>query len=395
MFKYIFILTLTFFTAEVCHAQKEAKLPVQKVLKLAEAQLQGYLSKYPDTTKYARNTNADGSLRTVNASDWTSGFFPGELWFIYRFTNNPYWKKQAMAFTAGIESQQNNTGTHDLGFMMYNSIGQAYHLTGSAHHKQVLLQGAKSLATRFNANVGAIKSWDNPKFNYPVIVDNLMNLEYLFWATRVSGDSSFYKIAVKHANTDMQYRFRINNSTYHVLDFDKETGKLLAKRTHQGNADESCWARGQAWAIYGYTNLYRETKDKRYLKQAMKAANYFISQTNKIADHIPYWDFNAPDIPTAPRDASAAAVAASGMLELSHYAGAKNVYKQKAVQMLKNLCSPQYLAKTGTNNYFLLKHSTGHKPAGTEINVPIVYADYYLLEALWRYQNYSNMKKWF
>jgi|GEM_PF-92290 len=366
------------------HARSQP-LPVQKVLQLAAAQYGSYVKTHADTIRYPRNTRADGSLGEVAPADWTSGFFPGCLWQLYRFTQDTQWKSAAEKWTAGLEQEKNDKSTHDLGFVLFDSYGIGYSLTKDPVYKEVLIQGARSLSTRYHPEVGTIRSWDNPAFHYPVIIDNLMNLEFLFWATKITGDSSFYKIAITHANTDLKYRFRPDNSSYHVLDFDPASGKLLRKMTHQGYADSSCWARGQAWGIYGYTTLYRETKDRRFLEQAIRAADYFIRQTDKIADHIPYWDFQAPDIPNAPRDASAAAVAASAMIELSRYAGEK--YLHKAEEMLESLCSDAYLATAGTNNHFLLKHSTGHKPHNSEIDVPIIYADYYLLEALWRYQH--------
>jgi len=365
------------------------KMQFQKVIQLAEQQYSSYIAAHSKKILFPRSTSPDGTLHEVSSDDWTSGFFPGCLWQLYRLTNKEQWATYSRKWTAGMEKGKDNTSTHDLGFMMNDSYGVGYSITKDPNYKNVLLQSARSLSTRFHPEVNAIKSWDNPNFHYPVIIDNLMNLELLFWATKVSGDSSFYHIAVTHANTDLKYRFRKDNSSYHVLDFDPKTGKLLRQMTHQGYSNSSCWARGQAWGIYGYTTLYRETRDKRYLKQAIKAADYFLSQTDKIADHIPYWDFQAPDIPYAPRDASAAAVTASALIELSKYAGTK--YYIKAEEFLKSLCSEQYLAKAGTNNYFLLKHSTGHKPANSEIDVPIIYADYYLLEAIWRYKNYSSL----
>jgi hypothetical protein len=364
---------------------RKPAIPVEKIISLAGQQYGKYIRAHSDTLRYPRDTKADGTPGETGPDDWTSGFFPGCLWYLYRFTRQPEWRQAADRWTRGLASQQYNTGTHDLGFMLYDSYGQGYMLTGDTAYKRVLLQGARSLSTRFHSQVGAIRSWDNPDFHYPVIIDNLMNLEYLFWATAVSGDSSFYKIAVAHANTDLCYRFRPDGSSYHVLDFDPLTGNLLRRMTHQGYSDSSCWARGQAWGIYGNTTLYRETKDRRYLDRAISTADYFIAQTDRIADHIPYWDFQAPDIPAAPRDASAAAVAASAMFELSEYAGLR--YRQKAEELLTSLCSDRYLAKRGTNNGFLLKHSTGHKPHNAEVDVPIIYADYYFLEALWRYQH--------
>jgi len=376
------VFVLCVFPGVGAYAQN-GRLPVDRVVRLAGQQYGNYVKGNPDTC-YPRSVKPDGSLACVPSSDWTSGFFPGCLWYLYRLTNNEQWKGAAVKWTAGLEKEQDNKGTHDLGFMLYNSYGHGYAVTKDPVYKAVLVEGARSLSTRYHPEVGAIRSWDNNAFHYPVIIDNLMNLEYLFWATRNTGDSSFYKIAVAHANTDMQYRWRPDNSSYHVLDFDPVSGKLLRRMTHQGYADSSCWARGQAWGIYGYTVLYRETRDKRYLQRAIRTADYFIAQTDKIADHIPYWDFQAPDIPQAPRDASAAAVAASALIELSGYAGKK--YLHKAEEMLSSLCSDAYLAAPGENGGFLLKHSTGHKPHNSEIDVPLIYADYYLLEALWRYK---------
>ena len=359
-------------------------VPVQKVIDLAKQQYYHYISAASGEPRYPRAGKAEGLLVETGPADWTSGFFPGCLWWLYRFTSDPSLKMAAQKWTMGLEAQRSNKGTHDLGFMLYNSFGRGYEITGDTGYKKILLDGAHSLATRYHPEVGALKSWDNPDFHFPVIVDNLMNLEFLFWASSVSGDSSFYKIAVSHANTDIQYRFRPDNSSYHVLDFDPANGKLLRRLTHQGYSDSSCWTRGQAWAIYGYTVLYRETKDDRFLKKAIAAADYFLAKTDEIADHIPYWDFQAPAIPDAPKDASAAAIAASGLIALSQYAGQR--YFSKAEEFLVSLCSPAYLVQPGTNACFLLKHSTGHKPHQSEIDVPIIYADYYLLEALWRYQ---------
>ena len=361
-------------------ARASANIPVEKVIRLAQQQYAAYISTHSDTLRYPRDTKPDGTLGETGPADWTSGFFPGCLWYLYRFTSDDQWKAAADRWTRGLASQQYNTGTHDLGFMLYNSYGNGYELTKDSSYRSVLLHGATSLSTRFHPQVGAIRSWDNPDFHYPVIIDNLMNLEYLFHATALSGDSSFYKIALTHANTDLRYRFRPDNSSYHVLDFDPVSGQLLRRMTHQGYSDSSCWARGQAWGIYGYTVLYRETHDPRFLQRAILTADYFLSQTDKIPDHIPHWDFQAPD---TLRDASAAAVAASALLELSRYAGRK--YQHKAEELLAALCTDRYLAQPGTNNYFLLKHSTGHKPHNSEIDVPIIYADYYFLEALWRY----------
>jgi unsaturated chondroitin disaccharide hydrolase len=255
-----------------------------------------------------------------------------------------------------------------------------------------LLQGAKTLTHRFNPVVGSIRSWDGGPWHYPVIVDNLMNLELLFWAAKTSHDTSFSHIAISHLNNDLKYRFRKDGSTYHVLDFDPRSGKLLASKTWQGYSDSSCWTRGQAWAIYGLTMAYRYTHNKKYLEYAMKAANYFISQLKKIPDYIPYWDFNDPAIPNTPKDVSAAAIAASGLLELSHYqAVPKSLYYNMSIKILQNLCTDKYLVMPGSNYYFLLKHSVVNKHSNTGVDVPVMYADYYFLQALWRYKNYNTL----
>ncbi len=336
-----------------------------------------------------RNIQPDGSLRIVRAKDWCSGFFPGELWYMYEYTGDEFWKEKAMYQTELLESLKSYKGTHDLGFMLYCSYGNGYRLNPSEKYKEVLLEGAASLASRFNPTVGCIRSWDHngDKWQYPVIIDNMMNLEYLFWAARESGDSTFYNIAVSHADNTIKNHFREDNSSYHVIDYDPLTGEVRNKHTHQGYAHESAWARGQAWGLYGFTMCFRETGDEKYLAQAEKIANFMFTHPNLPADMIPYWDFNAPEIPNEPRDVSASTIAASALYELSTYSadnGAK--YKGWADTILDNL-SASYRVPLNEMHGFLLKSSTGHKPAGTEIDVPIIYADYYYLEALMRKQN--------
>jgi uncharacterized protein YyaL (SSP411 family) len=277
---------------------------------------------------------------------------------------------------------------------MYCSFGNANIISPSAVYKEILLNSARSLATRFSPAVGCIKSWDGKPNEYLVIVDNMMNLKLLFWATQVSGDSSFYKIAVSHANTTMKNHFRADNSSYHVLNYNATTGEVMQKKTAQGFADESAWARGQAWGLYGYTETYRETKDKKYLDQANKIAAFILSHPNFPKDKIAYWDFNAPGIPNALRDASAAAIMASAFLELSGCVNKKlsKQYFKTAETILKNLSAPFYKAAAGTNGGFILQHCVGHMPNKTEIDVPLTYADYYFAEAMMRYQHMVNKK---
>lgn len=334
-----------------------------------------------------RSTNKDGSLRMVHPHDWCSGFFSGSLWQMYAYTHNNYWRQQAISHTWLIEDSKWNKGTHDLGFMMNNSFGKAWELTGERSYKDVVLQSAKTLITRYNPKVKCIRSWDHnrDKWRYPVIIDNLMNLEMLFWATQETGDSTYYKIAVNHANTTMKNHFRADYSSYHVVDYDPETGAVRAKQTAQGFSDDSFWSRGQGWGLYGYTMCYRFTKNPAYLAQARHIADFFFGLPNLPEDLIPYWDMKAPDIPGTSRDASAAAIMASALYELSAYTSPESGkrYKEIADKIIDSL-NKHYQAEPGTTYGFLLLHSTGHHPGGDEIDVPISYADYYYLEALAR-----------
>ena len=338
-----------------------------------------------NTDLVSPRTLENGNLKLVPAKDWTSGFFAGELWMLYAFTHKPEWKAKAEEFTAREEKEKFNSGTHDMGFKIYCSYGTGYQLTKDAAYKEVIIQSAKTLITRFNSKVGCIRSWDHHKeqWGYPVIIDNMMNLELLFAATRLTGDSSFYKIAVSHANTTMKNHFRPDYSSYHVVDYDTVTGKVAKRNTHQGYADESAWARGQGWALYGYTMCYRETKNVAYLRQAENVAKFILHHPNLPADKVPYWDFNAPNIPNEPRDASAAGVIASGLFELAKYSKNKKEYLAVANTILQSL-TKNYRSPIGENKGFILLHSTGSKPANSEVDVPLNYADYYYLEALLR-----------
>lgn len=339
-----------------------------------------------------RSLDKNGKLIVVSPKDWCSGFFAGNLLFLYEYTGDKFWMEQSEPFITAMESEQNDGGSHDMGFKLYNSVGNAYRLTHNEKYKRDIIQGAKTLITRFNPVVGCIKSWDNRKeWKFPVIIDNMMNLELLFEATRLSGDSSFYKVAVTHANTTLKNHFRADNSSYHVIDYDPETGKVMHKQTHQGFADSSAWARGQAWGLYGYTMCYRETHNKVYLQQAEKIAKYIFSNPQMPRDLVPYWDYDAAKLPGQPRDASAAAIAASALYELSTYSANGSVYKKTADGILSSL-SKHYQAKPDSARGFLLLHSTGHKPAGSEIDVPIIYADYYYLEAMLRQQRLAGKK---
>jgi len=333
-----------------------------------------------------------GNIEFSNSSWWCSGFYPGTLLFLYQQTKDAVLYNEALRILGPLKKEESNTRTHDLGFMMYCSFGNANLIEPKQEYKDILLTSAKSLTTRFSSAVGCIKSWDGKPGEYLVIIDNMMNLKLLFWATQVSGDSSFYKIAVTHANTTIANHFRNDNRSYNVINYNATTGAVQQKRTAQGFADESEWARGQAWGLYGYTETYRETKGKKYLEQAEKIANFILSHPNLPADKIPYWDFNAPGIPSALRDASAGAIMASAFLELCTYVNKKDAkrYFNAAETILKTLSSAKYKVDAGTNGGFILKHGVGHNPNKTEIDVPLTYADYYFIEAMIRYKNINN-----
>lgn len=340
-----------------------------------------------------RTVEKDGSLRLVAPRDWCSGFFAGSLWQMYAYNHDRYWRRRAVGYTLPVEEVKYHKGSHDLSFMIYNSFGQAYRLTGEQSYKEVALQAAETLTTRYNPTVGAIRSWDHNReqWDFPVIIDNMMNLELLFWATQATGDSLYHEIAVNHANTTMRNHFRNDNSSYHVVSYDTATGRPAKRETHQGLFDESVWSRGQAWGLYGYTMCYRFTKDPAYLQQAEKIAAFFFGLPDLPADLVPYWDMSDPAIPQSPRDASAAAIFASGLYELATYASASmsGTYREWADKIVENL-TLHYRAESGTEQGFLLLHSTGNYPSNDEVDVPIVYADYYYLEALLRRIGVTN-----
>jgi rhamnogalacturonyl hydrolase YesR len=342
----------------------------------------------PDKRRiFPRTIDADGEIVRVSKKDWTSGFYPGILWLMYDMTDEDAWAREAGIYTQLLESEKFNASNHDIGFKMMSSYGQGYRLTGNMDYREVLIQSARTLITRFNENVGCIRSWDHhkDKWDFPVIIDNMLNLELLFWASKETGDPVFANIAVKHAQTTMQNHFRSDYSCYHVVSYDTITGEAVKKQTRQGAFDESSWARGQAWALYGYTMTYRETKIPDFLNQAENIANYILNIAKLPDDFVPYWDFSLANTPNEPRDVSAAAIIASALYELSHYTAENgDRYVQTADNIMNSLASDAYFNETGTSGGFILKHSTGSKPVNSEIDVPLVYADYYYLEALLR-----------
>ncbi|MDW3212021.1 MAG: glycoside hydrolase family 88 protein [Reichenbachiella sp.] len=345
-----------------------------------------YLLSYAvDSTQFPRSIETDGSVRGVPSKDWCSGFFPGSLMYLYQISSDQKFLDRAELWNPYIAKEQWNDKTHDMGFKVYCSIGQAYELTGKPAYKDVLIQAAKTLSTRFDPTVGCIKSWDfgTDRWDYPVIIDNMMNLELLFEVTQLTGDSSFYKIADSHAANTMINHYRTDFSSYHVIDYNLVTGQVQNQLTHQGFDVNSVWSRGQAWGLYGFTMAYRYTKDEAYLNQAINIWEFINSQNNMPEDNIPYWDMKDPSIPNAPRDASAAAVCASAALELYGFTNDEK-YKAYALDLIETLSSDAYVLKPANTSPFLLGRSTGNWPKNDEIDAPLSYADYYFLEATFR-----------
>lgn len=332
--------------------------------------------------KYPLRTKGLGEWELTEPWYWTSGFYPGTLWEGYLLKPEEILKENAVKFTEGLEDQKFNNHTHDIGFMIFDSFGNGYKITGKPEYKDIVLQAAKTLSTRFNEKVGCIQSWDG---NYQVIIDNMMNLELLFWASKNSGEKKLYDMAVSHANKTIENHIRENGTTFHVVEYDSLTGEILRKRTHQGYADSSCWARGQAWGIYGFTMCFRETGDSLYLKTAEKLAGYFIKHLPQ--DFVPYWDFNLPDTSSKKfRDASAGAIALSGLLELRNYVKDASFYDETINNILNSLID-NYLS-VGTDCSGIILHCAYNVNTNDPYNwdAATSWGDYYFLESLLRYQ---------
>ena len=392
---------LLIFSVCLCSCTSHPKFDASPLLDYCQVQIGKSLSTLEDSTQMPRNILPSRGERHWNCTpihDWTSGFWPGILWYAYEHSHDAALKEQAARYTSALYPVlDRKTDNHDLGFMMYCSLGNAYRLTGERIYKEMLLRAADSLATLFDERVGTIHSWPGMKrqkgWPHNTIIDNMLNLELLFWAAKNGGGKKLlYDIALSHAEMTARNQFRDDYSTCHVVVYDTIGGKRISQLTHQGYADVSLWARGQAWAIYGFTMCYRETGEPSFLDTARKAADIYLERLPE--DGVPYWDFDAPGIPNEPRDASAAAVVASALLELSTYVkdkGKAACYFDAATKMLETLSSPAYLSRD-TNDAFLL-HSTGHKPQNSEIDVSIIYADYYYIEALTRLDRINNNHK--
>jgi rhamnogalacturonyl hydrolase YesR len=364
---------------------------LENAIKVSEQQLLLGSEAFADSAKNPR-TYEHGAVELVTYKDWTSGFFPGSLWYMYELTGNEALKKAAERATEFIEEAQFRTNTHDLGFIIYCSFGNGYRITKNEAYRQVMEQGALSLMKRYNSRIGLIRSWDFGSWQFPVIIDNMMNLEFLYEAGTMTNNQKMLDAAVSHADKTLANHFRPDNSSVHVVDYDTISGEVISRETHQGYNHESSWVRGQAWGLYGYTMMYRFTKKEEYKDQAVKIADFILNHPRLPEDKIPYWDFDAPNIPDEPRDASAAAVIASALFELHTFVTDRTYFNQAEI-ILKNLSSEKYLAKPGENGFFILKHSTGNWPKNSEIDTPLSYADYYYVEALTRYRDLMRKDK--
>lgn len=394
----ITLLVALLITQSVVFAQKTAspKTEMNQLIKeqfsFAADQYKILAQRTPSDRMPKTYYKATDSLETSDTQWWTSGFFPGSLLYIYEYTNDAQLLNEAKKRLQILEKEKHFTGHHDLGFMMFCSFGNAYRLTGDPSYKKTVDTSAASLATRYRPNAKVIQSWgSSTKWQCPVIIDNMMNLELLNWVTDNGGDKKWKEISIQHANSTIKNHFRPDYSTYHVVDYNINTGEVIKRVTAQGAADSSAWSRGQAWGLYGFTMMYRFTKDENYLQQARHIASFILNHSRLPEDGIPYWDFDAPGIPGAYRDASAGAIIASALLELGQFTKGKEKdrYVATAEKMIRSLAKSPYRAKAGENGGFILLHSIGAVPFNTEIDVPLTYADYYFLEAMLRY------KKWY
>ncbi|GGD27603.1 glycoside hydrolase family 88 protein [Hyunsoonleella pacifica] len=388
MFRVSFLFIILGFTCVSCKSEDKNKVVDGKetIEALLQARYSKFLNYKVDSTAFARSYNPKtATITKVPSGNWTSGFFAGNFWQIYMLTRNEDFKNRAEEWTAYIEKEKYNDRTHDMGFKVFCSFGNGLKVKDNQNYKDIIVKSAKTLSTRFDDTVGSIRSWDFNEdiWQFPVIIDNMMNLELLFEATKISGDSTFHKIAVKHANTTLKNHFREDASTWHVLDYDTISGQVRGRVTHQGISDDSAWARGQGWAINGFTTVYRYTKDDKYLNQAIATANFFINHKNMPEDGVPYWDFDHPDIPNISRDVSAAAIVASALIELYQYTKNEDFlnYSKKVCESLK---SRKYILPEDIDIPFILDHSFGDWSLKKEMDEPIAYGDYYFLQTLLR-----------
>ena len=390
MRKAIFIITSLLCLA--CQNQESMEELTARVFERAAAQMElmdknldSAAVSNPGVAIYPRSINKEGALWTSNYKWWCSGFYPGSMWYVYEYTGDEKIKELALKYQAGLEPLRFRKDDHDIGFQLMCSYGNCLRLTEDQTCVPVLIDGANSLASRFDPEVGCTRSWSFGKWSFPVIVDNMMNMELLLKAAELGGSDSLKNVALAHARTTMKNHFRDDKSCFHLVDYNPETGEVAGKQTVQGLADDSAWARGQAWGLYGFTMVYRFCKEQDILDHAIAIAEYLLPRLPE--DGVPFWDYDSAEIPNDVRDASAAAIMASGLIELSQYVDEEKAerYLATAEKMIRTLASEEYLCAEGEDYGFLLKHSTGNKNTDSEVDVPLTYADYYFLEALIRW----------
>ncbi len=380
-------------SSELCAQKKDREMEklIRKNMEFASAQYK-LLAKNTPADRMPRNySEKNKQLETAATSWWTSGFFPGSLWYIYEFTGDTAIRAEAERRLSILEKEKYHTKDHDLGFMIYCSFGNAYRITQKEAYKETVLTAAETLIQRYRPSIRSLQSWDSSdRFKCPVIVDNMMNLELLCWSADQLREPKYKVVAIAHTNTTMKQHYRPDHSAYHVVDYNLSTGTVREKLTAQGAAPESAWARGQSWGLYGFTMMYRFTEEPSYLQQARNIAQFLLRHPRLPADKIPYWDYDAKEIPDTYRDVSAAAIMASALLELGKYVEGdeRNEYVNTARRILINLSGKKYRCKPGANGGFLLRHSVGALPYQSEVDVSITYADYYFLEALMRFREW-------
>lgn len=389
---------LIVFFAFSCQTKQSTREFCEESLDFACKQTELLRKESIEVNRIPRTLTATGDMHWAKPGfDWTEGFFPGTCWYLYEYTKANQWKDDAEELQSLYIDHRFLTTNHDLGFVFNCSYGNNFRIDGDKDARDIMIDAGNSLMTRFNPAIGCIQSWNVDSgwqakrgWQYPVIIDNMMNLELLFELSKITGDDKYKKAAITHANTTMKNHYRPDGSSYHVVDYDSVSGVVRSRQTAQGYAHESAWSRGQAWGLYGYTICYRYTRDKKYLDKAEEIANFIFTDEGMPKDCIPYWDYDAPKIPSEPRDVSAASVIASALIELDGYS-TKN-YMKEAQFILKNLSSKEYRAELGGNGKFILKHSVGSIPHNAEIDVPLCYADYYYVEALMRLLKTENEK---
>lgn len=388
----LFVLAWAALSAGMSYGDPLTPEKAREVLAIAGERLLDTVEAVGDSTRFPRSTAPDGSWATTDKYGWTSGFFPGCLWLMYEHTGDKRFLSAARSWTGGLRDVSLYTGSHDVGFMIGSSFGNGWRITGDEEYRSVLVTAAVTLSNRWKRTTEFIRSWDfnADVWRYPVIIDNMMNLELIFSAYRNGGFSELYVIAESHALKSASCHVRPNGGTIHVVDVDPDTGTVIGTYTHQGYSRDSTWARGQAWAIHGFTMAYRETQNQYLLNTAQRVANYFIKRLP--GDSVPYWDFDDPAIPDTPRDSSAAAIAASGLIELGTLVENdvdRMRYHSVAAAILGELASDNYL-NTGGSGPGILLHGTGNRPADSEVDVSIIYGDYYFIEALLRFTDLDS-----